>query len=160
MKRIMYALVILAAVSFAATPVFAQFSCGDYNAADFSPFAATWSGSTLEGGVQVPIVGTGTINFGQQGTVSMTYTTSINGVVYTKQKAAGYFNVKSDCTGSLTFTSGDLSGFTANFLVIFDGFVILGTDTRAGDTLNFQAFSILFGVQPNAAVAHRLLSEH
>jgi len=160
MKRIVFSSVLLAVLVFAATPVFAQFSCGDYSAADFSPFAATWSGSTLESGVQVPTVGTGTIKFGQPGNVSMSYTTSINGVVSTKQTAAGYYKVNADCTGSLTFTSGDLNGFTANFLVILDGFVILGTDTRAGDTISLQLFSILYGVQPNAAVTRLLLSEH
>jgi hypothetical protein len=138
MKRILLGSVVLAALALASTPAWAQpLVCGDGTVVYWSPFSVQWSGYTTRGGAQVPWVGTGTVNFDELGDVWTNYTSSVNGVIYTDQSAAGTFKVNKNCTGTLTFTSGDAAGFTATFVVTFGGSYLIGTDTSAGDTMTF-----------------------
>jgi hypothetical protein len=138
MKRILLGSFVLAALALATTPASAQqLVCGDGTLVYWSPFSIQWSGYTTRSGAQVPWVGTGTISFDELGDVWTNYTSSVNGVIYTDQSAAGKFKVNKNCTGTLTFTSGDAAGFTATFVVTFGGGYNIGTDTTAGDTMTF-----------------------
>jgi hypothetical protein len=138
MKRILLGLFVLAALALSTTPASAQqLVCGDGTVVYWSPFSIQWNRFTTRSGSQVPWVGTGTINFNELGDVWANYTSSVNGVIYTDQSAAGTFKVNKNCTGTLTFTSGDAAGFTATFVVTFGGSYEVGTDTTPGDTMTF-----------------------
>lgn len=120
--------------------VHAGHGCTD--AALTGTYAIKWSGFTNPDGSvqghQVPWAGAGTARFDGEGNVSSNYNTSINGQVFTAQTTAGTYTVNSDCTASLSFTSGDATGFTASMVLIDDAKEIFGVDLGTGDTLSFD----------------------
>jgi len=160
MKRIVLATILWASLGLVATPVYAQqFVCSNGNLANYSPYSLMWQGNTIQNGVQVPWVGTGTAYFYAGGVITTSYTTSVNGVIYTDQTTSGQFKVNRNCTGTITFTSGDAAGLTATFVVTFEGEYVIGTDTDPGDTMNFtleSAFNLEEEVV-DATAAHRNL---
>lgn len=145
MKRIASALLTLAAamalvVVPTATAVHADHRCS--NAALSGGYAITWSGYTnpngTQPGSQVPWVGIGNGTFDGAGNVSFDYSGSINGQVFTGQSTSGTYTVNSDCTASLSFTSGDAAGFTANMVLIGEGKEVFGVSTGTGDSMTFD----------------------
>jgi hypothetical protein len=162
MKRILLASLAVAALALATTPVFAQaLVCGNGTLVDWTPFSLQWQGYTTQSGVSVPWVGTGTISFNELGDVWASYTSSVNGVIYTDQSARGTFKVNKNCTGTITFTSGDAAGFTASFVITFGGEYNIGTDTTPGDTMTFY-FEELdnYNFEDEGASARHALKRH
>lgn len=114
---------------------------GCTDAALIGTYAVKWSGFTNPNGTQghqVPWAGAGTARFDGEGNVSSNYSTSINGEVFTAQTTSGTYTVNSDCTASLSFTSGDAAGFTASMVLIGDAKEVFGVDIDTGDTLTFD----------------------
>jgi hypothetical protein len=162
MKRILLASLAVAALALVATPVFAQpLVCGNGTLVYWTPFSIQWSGFTTQSGVSVPWVGTGTIGFDELGNVWTNYTSSVNGVIYTDQSASGTFKVNKNCTGTITFTSGDAAGFTATFVITYGGEYNIGTDTTPGDTMTFY-FEELdnFNFEDEAGSTRHALKRH
>lgn len=112
------------------------------DAALIGTYAVKWSGFTNpDGNVpghQAPWAGAGTVRFDGEGNVSSNYDTSVNGQVFTAQTTAGTYTVNSDCTASLSFTSGGAAGFTASMVLIDDAREVFGVDVSTGDTLSFD----------------------
>jgi len=90
-------------------------------------------------GAEVPWQLAGIMAFDGAGDVSASYSGAINGTVFTNQTASGTYAVNSDCTGSLSFTSGDAAGYTANMAIIGGGAELFGVSTGTGDTASFDA---------------------
>jgi len=105
-------------------------------------YAFSWSGFTNPNGPQpghqAPWAAAGTATFDGAGNVSTNYSTSNNGQVFAAQSSSGTYEVNSDCSGSLSFTSGNAAGFTANLVLANNAREILGVDTGAGDTMSFD----------------------
>jgi hypothetical protein len=90
-------------------------------------------------GAEVPWQVVGVISFDGVSNVSFSYTAAVNGAVFTNQASTGTYAVNSDCTGSLSLTSGDAAGYTANMVIIGSGAEILGLATQNGETASFDA---------------------
>ena len=144
MKRIASTFLTLAAamalvVMPTVTAVHAERGCT--NAALSGSYAAIWQGFTNPNGGgpgnQAPWAGAGTVVFDGARNFSMSYNTSVDGQIYTAQSTAGTYTVNSDCTGSLTFTSGDGAGLTLSMVLIGEGKEVVGVDTSSGDTASF-----------------------
>lgn len=122
--------------------VHAQSACSNAtligNYAAIQPAGFTTPGHSLKGAA-VPWQVVGTFTFDGTGDVSANYTTSVNGTVYTSQTASGSYAVNSDCTASLSFTSGDAAGYTANLVILGAGAEFFGIATGTGDTAAFDA---------------------
>jgi hypothetical protein len=85
----------------------------------------------------VPWQFAGIETFDGSGNTSVSYTAAVNGIVYTNQTGAGTYTVNSDCTGSISLTSGDAGGVTANFALANAASEIYGIITNQGDTATF-----------------------
>jgi hypothetical protein len=79
----------------------------------------------------------GVQGFDGAGNTSVKYTAAIQGQIFTDQTSAGTYTVNSDCTGSMTMTSGVAAGLTANFAVASKGKELYGIITVSGDTATF-----------------------
>ena len=90
-------------------------------------------------GAEVPWQVVGTFTFDGANSVSANYTAAVNGTIYTSQTASGSYTVNSDCTASLSFTSGEASGYTANMVIIAGGAELFGIASGNGDTASFDA---------------------
>lgn len=90
-------------------------------------------------GAEVPWQGVGILAFDGAGNFSATYSVSVNGNVFTNQTASGPYTVNSDCTGSLTFTSGNAAGYAANLVIVGGGTEIFAVATGTGDTAAWDA---------------------
>jgi hypothetical protein len=110
---------------------------GNYAAIQPAGFIATGHSVT---GTEVPWQVVGIITFDSvAGSASFSYSGAINGKVFTSQTTSGTYTVNPDCTASLSFTSGDGAGYTANMVIIGSGAEIFGVATQTGDTASFDA---------------------
>ena len=150
MKRIlsalaMTALAVLAIVTTKSEPivpaVYASTGCTDATLtghyAAIQPAGFTTLHSTT--GREVPWQVVGVFTFDGKGSTSINYTAAVDGVVFTAQAAAGTYTVQSDCTGSLSLTTGDAAGYNANIVIRGGGAEVFGISTGAGDTASFDA---------------------
>ena len=143
MKRIFSMLLTLAAamtlvVMPSVTAAHAEHGCT--NSAVKGSYALIWQGFTGGPGNHMPWAGAGTVVFDGAGNFSSSWNTSIDGQIYTAQSGAGTYTVNSDCTSSLTFTSGVGAGLTVSSVLIDGGKEIFAVDTTAGsgDTTTFH----------------------
>ncbi len=92
-------------------------------------------------GHEDPIAAVGVFAFDGAGNFSTSFTLALNGDISTGNTASGTYTVNSDCTGSITWTTGPFAGVTFNMAVIGGGPEIFGidTDTTAGITATFDA---------------------
>jgi hypothetical protein len=126
---------------FTALPVVhAQSGCN--NATLTGNYGLIWSGFATPAhsttGNEVPWAGAGVVTLDGAGNFSASWTTALNGKIFTDQTGAGTYAVNSNCTGSLSFTSGDAADFTANLVIIGSGTEVFATSTNAGNTLAFD----------------------
>jgi hypothetical protein len=137
------ALFVLSPISKHGVPVVhAQTGCtnatltGNYGFIQPSGFIAPGHSVT---GAEVPWEGVGVLTFDGAGNFSANYSVSVNGNVFTNQTASGPYTVNTDCTGSLTFTSGNAAGYAANLVIVGGGTEIFAVATGAGDTAAWDA---------------------
>jgi len=97
------------------------------------PAGVTHSGKKGKG-ANVPWQFIGVATFDGAGDISAAYSGSLNGQVFTNQTTAGTYTVNSDCTGSVSYTSGGAAGSTYNFVIADGGNEIFAVDTGTGDT--------------------------
>jgi hypothetical protein len=90
-------------------------------------------------GAEVPWQGVGILAFDGAGNFSANYSVSVNGNVFTNQTASGPYTVNTDCSGSLTFTSGNAAGYAVNLVIVGGGTEIFAVATGAGDTAAWYA---------------------
>lgn len=140
MKKLVSSLTMLAAVTlFVVLPAVRTVHAQCSNATLTGTYALMWSGFTTKkapAGNEVPWAGAGQIAFDGAGNITSTYSTAIDGTIYTSQAAAGTYSVSPDCNGTLTFTSGDAGGVTANLVVASGGAEAFGVITNTGDTVS------------------------
>ena len=149
MKRIvsvLLALILLAAlVIVAATSkhgvraVYAQSGC---SVATLSgSYAVSQSGFTPKklNGNQLPVADVGVFTFDGAGNTSLTYTDVFNGVISTGLTGTGTYTVSSDCTGSITLTTGNAAGAAANIVIIGGGAEWFGINTGPSITATLDA---------------------
>jgi len=86
-----------------------------------------------------PFADVGVLTFDGAGNVSLSYTEAYNGVISTGYTGAGTYSVNSDCTGSVSFTSGDAGGATLSFIIIGGGTEAIGINTTNTLTATFDA---------------------
>jgi hypothetical protein len=123
------------------TPVHAQGGCSIAtltSAYAFRDPAFVAPGHAVNG-AEVPAAAVGVFSFDGLGGVSASYTLVINGVISTGQTGSGTYTVNSDCTGSVSFTTGDAAGLTFNIIIIGGGTEIFGIHTSPGITGAFDA---------------------
>jgi hypothetical protein len=122
--------------------VHAQSGCSNAtltgNYAAIQPAGFTTPGRSLKGAA-VPWQVVGTFTLDGAGNVSASYTAAVNGTDYTSQTASGSYTVNSDCTASLSFTSGDAAGYAADLAIIRSGAELFGIAAGNGDTASFDA---------------------
>lgn len=85
-------------------------------------------------GNPLPIAVVGVSTFDGAGNFSATYTDMSPGrpggyLTPIQTSSAGTYTVSSDCTGSLSFTSGSAAGITANLVIIGGGTEVFGINT-------------------------------
>ena len=97
------------------------------------PAGVTHSGKKGKG-ANVPWQFIGVATFDGAGDISAAYSGSLNGQVFTNQTTAGTYTVNSDCTGSVSYTSGGAAGATYNLVIADGGNEIFAVDTGTGDT--------------------------
>lgn len=85
-------------------------------------------------GAEVPFAAMGVEAFDGAGNVSASYTLVINGAISTGLTGSGTYTVNSDCTGSVSFTTGDAAGLTFNIAIIGGGTEAFGIHTSSGIT--------------------------
>ena len=141
MKRILsafLALVVSAALVVVATSrkhsvtaVHAQGGCS--NATLTGNYAFIYSGAFSPSGRGKNTFGdaaVGVLIFDGAGNLSLTYTDVSNGkVISTSVPDTGTYTVNSDCTGSVSFTSGDAAGITLNMVIISGGTEVFSINT-------------------------------
>lgn len=117
--------------------VHAQSGCTD--ATLTGNYAIIWSGfatpSNSTTGNEVPWAGAGVVKYDGVGNFSASWTNALNGRILTGLTAAGTYTVNSNCTGSLSFTNGDVTDVTANIVIVGGGAEVFAIDTTAGATL-------------------------
>jgi hypothetical protein len=104
-------------------------------------YAFTDSGFAIPHGrqVAVPVAALGTLVFDGAGNVSFgTLTLVFNGNV-SSESGAGTYTVNSDCTGSISLTSGSIAGITFNLSIVAGGAEVFGVLTSPGNTQTFDA---------------------
>ena len=151
MKRIvsaLLALVVLAALVILATTskhtvsaVYASSGCS--NATLTGNYAFNYTGFTTPHspvtGNEDPIAVVGVFALDGNGNASISSTLAFLGAIHPNQTGSGTYTVNSDCTGSMSFTTGDVAGVTLNTVVIGGGTEIFGIDTRPSFTTTFHA---------------------
>ena len=119
------------------TPVHAQAGCsvatlkGPYA---FKDQGFTTPGHTVNGPTIFPFAAMGVEAFDGAGNVSVSYTLVVNGTTAAGLTGSGTYTVNSDCTGSVSFTTGDAAGLTFNIAVIGGGTESFGIHTSPGIT--------------------------
>lgn len=147
MKRILSAILALAVSAtlvFVVTswkhgvmPVQAQSGCsvatltGTYS---FTDQGFVTPGHSTTGATVFPFTALGVEAFDGAGNVSVNYTLVENGKVFTGLTGSGTYTVNSDCTGSVSFTTGDAAGLTFNIAIIGGGTESFGIHTSSGIT--------------------------
>jgi len=128
MKRIrivsaLLALAVLAALVIVTTTpkhgvraVYASSGCTD--ATLTGNYSFVYSGFTTPNrsvaGQEDPQAAVGVFTFDGAGNVSTSYAVSFRGVTSGSQSGTGTYSVNSDCTGSMSFTTGDAAGLNFN----------------------------------------------
>lgn len=108
------------------------------NYAVIQPSGFTTPSHSLKG-AEVPWQVAGVITFDGAGDVSASYTSALNGEISTNQNSSGTYTVNSDCTGSLSFASGDAAGYSANMAIIGGATEVFGISTETGNTASWDA---------------------
>jgi hypothetical protein len=85
-------------------------------------------------GREVPWQFVGIETFDGAGNTSVNYTAAVNGAISTNQASTGTYSVNSDCSGSLTFSSGDAAGYSANLAISDGGAELFAMSTNPGNT--------------------------
>ena len=80
-------------------------------------------------GNEVPSAIVGVATFDGVGNVSLSYTSVSKGVIRPDQNSAGTYAISSDCTGSISLTSGAAAGVTANLVIVSAGKEAFGINT-------------------------------
>ena len=93
----------------------------------------------VPGSSDVPFAVVGVFTFNGSGKIDFSFTTAANGAILQGGTGSGAYTVASDCTGSISFTSGDASGVNFNTVIIGDGAEIFGINTSRGNTQTFDA---------------------
>lgn len=119
------------------TPVHAQGGCsvatlkGPYA---FKDPGFTTPGRSVNGATVFPFAAMGVEAFDGAGNVSASYTLVTNGAISAGLTGSGTYTVNSDCTGSVSFTTGDAAGLTFNIAIIGGGTETFGIHTSSGIT--------------------------
>lgn len=120
--------------------VHAQSGCNDGTLT--GNYGIVWSGfatpSNSTTGNEVPWAGAGVMKYDGAGNFSASWTNALNGRILTGLTAGGTYTVNSNCTGSLSFTTGDVTDVTANVVIVSGGAEALAIDTTAGSTVVFD----------------------
>jgi len=122
--------------------VHAQSGCGaaslsgNYGFTESGFFA---SKSRTGTGNEVPLSAVGVFTFDGAGNASISYTVAGNGAITANVTGSGTYAVGSDCTGSISFTTGAAAGITYNIVTVNGGAEVLGIPTVAGTTQTFDA---------------------
>jgi len=128
------------------SPAYAQGGCSvsTLNAT----YAFTDSGFAVSGlfmrhaklkGTPVPVSALGVLAFDGVGNASFgSLTLVVNGGI-SSETASGSYTVNSDCTGSISQTSGSLAGITFNLSIVGGGAEVFGILTSPGNTQTFDA---------------------
>jgi hypothetical protein len=137
MKRITVVLVAVAVVVVLAVPaVYAASGCSvatlNGNYGFIQPGGFTTHNSAT--GSEVPWQYVGIEAFDGKGNTNVNYTAAVNGATSTGQSSVGIYNVNSDCTGSLSFITGDAAGLNFNIVIVSGGAEVFAISTNAGDT--------------------------
>jgi len=103
-----------------------------------SSYGFSESGFALVSGSQVPFAAVGLLEFDGRGNSSITYTFAFGGTISTSQTGTGTYSVNTNCTGSVSFTTGNAAGITDN-IAIARGAEVLGIQTNSGVTATFDA---------------------
>jgi hypothetical protein len=121
--------------------VYASTGCND--ASLTGGFGFSWQGFDVPNqgiGNQVPYAAVGRVSFdGAGNVVSDGLTTSLGGKISTGGTGAGTYTVNPNCTGSISFTTGDAAGSTFNMVVISGGMEIFVISTLPTQTIAFHA---------------------
>lgn len=125
-------------------PVYAQSGCTDTtltgNYAVIGPgFVTPAAAKTVSASQDVPIAIVGVLAFDGAGKVSFTFTLAVNGVISQGLTSSGAYTVNSDCTGSISFTSGAAAGVAFNTAIIGGGTEVFAIQTNSGTTATFDA---------------------
>lgn len=104
----------------------------------FSNPGFTTPGSPVKG-IEVPFAAVGVFAFDGAGNISTSYTFAFKGVVSQGLTSSGTYTVNSDCTGSISFTTGDAAGLNLNMVIIGGGTEIFGIETNPSFTGTFDA---------------------
>jgi len=150
MKRIVSALLALAASAtlvlvvtswkHSLGPVHAQGGCsvatltGNYA---FSNPGFTTPAKGVKGN-QVPTAAVGVFAFDGAGNISASYAIAFRGTTSQGQSASGTYSVNSDCTGSISFTTGDAAGINENLVIIGGGTEFFGIVTSPTFTVTLD----------------------
>jgi len=104
-------------------------------------YGVRWQGFDILKGTahEVPWAGVGVLTFDGAGTVSFSWTQSLDGKISTGLSGAGNYSVNSDCTGSVSFTSGDAAEETANVVIVGGGQEVLSVSTLNTQTIMLDA---------------------
>jgi len=139
MKKVLSTLLILgAAALFVVLPTTVHAQCT--NAALTGSYAMIWQGFTAKKSVHgpyVPWAGVGILTFDGAGNATASWTTSVDGTIYTSQFGAGPYTVNPDCGGALSLTSGSAAGFTSNLVIAGGGAEVFVLSTGTGDAATF-----------------------
>jgi len=148
MKRIVSALLALAVLAalvavtttskHAVPAVYAESGCGVANL--HGPYAFSQEGYAplVEGGNFLPFFNVGVLASDGAGAFSVSFTDVQQGVASTETDT-GTYTVNSDCTGSISITTGPGAGATFNIVIIGGGAEIFAINTAAGFTSRIDA---------------------
>lgn len=116
----------------AVAPVYAQSGCDLSTLTGNYAFRQPGFTSKNVKGTPLPIAVGGVATFDGAGNFSATFTDMSPGkptYIATQGNGAGTYTVNSDCTGSISFTSGTAAGITANLVIIGGGTEVFGVNT-------------------------------
>jgi hypothetical protein len=140
---VLLALAVLAALAIVTTTsrhtvraVYASTGCTD--ATLTGNYAFTLSGFTTPNksttGGEVPAAAVGVFTFDGAGNLSTTLTVSLNGAIEVGDTSSGTYTVNRDCTGTLSLTAGDITGYTVNLVILGSGTEAFAVSTVPGVT--------------------------
>jgi hypothetical protein len=149
MKRIVSALLALAVLAalaiIAATSkhsvraVYAQSGCSAATLnGNYAIYQSGFTPKNLKGNPD-PVADVGVVTFDGTGNFSLVYSEAFNGVISTGLTGAGTYTVNSDCSGSISLTSGSAAGATVNLAIIGGGREWFGLNTTPSVTAILDA---------------------
>jgi len=122
------------------TPNTAYASCTDATlTGNYAVIGPGFHNTKVPGSSDVPLAVVGVFTFNGSGKIDFSFTFANNGAILQGGTGSGAYTVASDCTGSISFTSGDASGVNFNTVIIGDGAEIFGINTSPGNTQTFDA---------------------